>query len=34
MLLPLVRRATALLDMETGGGELLALLQPFPPQTT
>lgn len=30
--LPRLRRATSALDMGTGGGELLALLRPFPPR--
>jgi SAM-dependent methyltransferase len=32
-LLPHLRRARSLLDLGTGGGELLARLQPFPPHT-
>ena len=30
---PLLRRATSLLDLDTGGGELLAELAPLPPHT-
>jgi SAM-dependent methyltransferase len=30
MVLPLIQKSTSLLDMGTGGGELLAKLQPFP----
>src|SRR3954447_10519924 len=30
---PLVRRAGSLLDLDTGGGELLAELAPLPPHT-
>ncbi|TMU87470.1 class I SAM-dependent methyltransferase [Bacillus sp. BHET2] len=31
MVIPLVRNASSMLDMGTGGGELLSKLQPFPP---
>jgi SAM-dependent methyltransferase len=30
MVLPLIQRSTSILDMGTGGGELLSRLQPFP----
>jgi SAM-dependent methyltransferase len=30
MVLPLIQKSTAMLDMGTGGGELLSKLQPFP----
>ena len=30
---PLLRRASSLLDLDTGGGEMLAELAPLPPQT-
>lgn len=33
ILLPFIRRAASLLDMGTGGGEFLSLLQPLPPHT-
>ncbi|BCB03725.1 class I SAM-dependent methyltransferase [Bacillus sp. KH172YL63] len=31
MAIPLIRNADSMLDMGTGGGELLSMLQPFPP---
>ncbi len=34
VILPLLRRAHSMLDMGTGGGEFLALLQPLPPNTS
>lgn len=32
MVIPLIRNAGSMLDMGTGGGELLSKLQPFPPE--